>query len=40
MEYTRLKRQLKMHWHWLKCNEDPEEVYEFLKRWIDTDMKR
>lgn len=40
MEYKRLKRQLKIHWHWIKNSEDPEEVYKILKHWIDTDMNR
>ena len=37
MEYTRLKRQIKIHWHWLRQNEDPVEVYKILKIWIATE---
>ena len=40
MEYKRLKNQLRIHWWWIKNNEDFEEVYEILKIWIDTDTKR
>ena len=40
MEYKRLKNQLRIHWWWIKNNEDFEEVYEILKIWIDTDTKK
>ena len=39
MEYKRLKRQLKIHWQWIKNIEDPEEVYKILKVWVDTSVK-
>ena len=39
MEYERLNRQLKIHWHWLRQNADPEGVYKTLKLWVDTDTE-
>ena len=40
IEYKRLRNQLRIHWCWLKNNEDSEEVYRILKIWIDIDMDR
>ena len=40
MEYKRLKNQLRIHWHWIRNNEDFEEVYKILKIWIDSDIKK
>ena len=39
MEYKRLKNQLRIHWCWLRNNEDSREVYKILKVWIETDIK-
>ena len=39
MEYKRLKNQLRIHWHWIRNNDDCEEVYKILKIWIDRDIK-
>ena len=39
MKYKRLKNQLRIHWFWLKQNEDFEEVYNILAKWIDTDVE-
>jgi hypothetical protein len=39
MEYERLNRQLKIHWHWLRNNADPEGVYKIIKLWVDTDTE-
>ena len=40
MEYKRLKNQLRIHWNWIRNNEDFEEVYKILKIWIDSDLKK
>ena len=39
MEYKRLKNQLRIHWHWIRANKNPEEVYKILRIWIDRDVK-
>ena len=39
MEYKRLENQLRIHWHWIKNKEDPNEVYKILKIWINTDVR-